>query len=246
MGDYSFVVGNGLMILLMALGMGFFGGAQTFTGENIVIGDSDDLVANGKVENVSQVDFDTDRLLYNPDFESFETPATSFSGYIWNGAGSNGTITYDASNADQAVIESKKSGLIPGINLDNLYLLKDGVKEQVTSNYHSTDLSNTDELIIVLTSQDAEFLGFDDSTLVLEDAVNSSNMKTISYTVEEGFFDKASNLIGYSFVAVAEVFGTLKAWVDFVWIIPNLPGWIMKGYIGIFLSYLLAKEIWLG
>jgi len=236
-----------MVILLMVIGLGFFGGAEDLTSEDIIIGDAEKLVETGEVDNVSQVDFDTNSLLYQPNFEDFETPQTNFQGYIWDGQGSNGTITYDVSNESEAVIVSRNPGLIPGINLDNLYILKDGIKEQVTTTSYGVDLSNTNELVIVLTSQDAEFLGFEGITdLQLEDAVSSRNIDQISYNVEESFFDQATNLIGYSLVGVAEIFATLKAWFDFVWVIPGIVGWFLKGYIGIVFAYFLVKEVWLG
>lgn len=250
MSDYQFILGNALVILFMALGLGFLGGAESFFPDDVVIGDAQELVESGEVSNVSEVDFDTGRLLYQPNFSSFETMQTSFSGYIWNGQGSNGSVSYDVSGVDGVVVESREAGLIPAVNLDNLFLLKDGVKEQVTTSSKSVDLSGVSNLTVVLTSTDAEFLGFGETvggeSLEIEDFTSINNLQTISYDVQQGLFVTLTDYIGYAFVGIVEIFAVLKAWFDFIYIMPGLAGWVLKGYIGVFVAYFVVKEVWLG
>lgn len=255
MSSYSFVIGNGIVILLMAVGMGFLGGAETFTSDDVVIGDADALVESGEVSNVSEVDFDTSRLLYEPNFESFEPPVQGTAqGFTWTGNTNNrsqdyGYLTYNVSDVNGEVpVYYENPGFFVTIYAyaDGEFLVTDPSGDAV-SNTLIYDLTDDDEFEIRIESTDTVFIGFgEDSGLSRDNFVASDEVEQTSYTVEQGFFSKVTDLIIYSFSAVGEVFSTLKAWVDFVWIMPGLIGWFMKGYIGILVAYFIVTEIWLG
>src|SRR6056297_129978 len=104
MSDYAFIVGNGVAILMLAIAMGFLGGAEDFTSDDVIIGDAEELVETGVVDNVSQVDFDTNKLTPRFDFSSLTEFQGTVQGYTWSGNGTNGSLTYDVSGEDEIVI----------------------------------------------------------------------------------------------------------------------------------------------
>jgi len=253
MSDYAFIVGNGVAILMLAIAMGFLGGAEDFTSDDVIIGDAEELVETGVVDNVSEVDFDVNRLVYQPEFT--EPPVTGReSGFTWSGQTNDigqeyGYLTYNVSNisGEQKVYYETTSVIFRQIDFygDESQILSEP-ESDVINNGAIYDLTGVDVFEVRLVDESATFLGFENDDLDASNFENSSSVERRTFTVQEGFFDKASQLIDFSFTSIGEIFNTLGAWIDFIWFMPGLAGWFLKGYIGIVFAYFLVKEVWLG
>ena len=254
MSDYSFIIGNGIVILLMVIGLGFFGGAQDLTSEDIIIGDAEKLVETGEVENVSQVDFDTNKLTPRFDFSSLTEFQGTVQGYTWSGNGTNGSLTYDVSGEDEIVIVSKNPGFfsdkmfVKVRGVDNNESFEDRLNLNSDENLIALDSSvfnyQVNEIEIFITAQDSELLGFKETTLTIQDAINVRNIQETQTDVQTSFFDRLNNYLGAIGITINSTFAVFIAWIEFIWIIPGLVGWFLKGYIAILLAYFVIDQIY--
>jgi len=251
---YKFIVGNGLAILLIAIGMGFLGGAEDFTSDELVIGDAEELVETGEIQNSSQVDFDTNRLIPRINLDEITEFQGDVQGYTWSGQGTNGSLTYNVSGVDEIGIVSQN----PGLFSDNMFVIVRGT-DNGQSFEDRLNLNSEDNLIVLegelfdysvneleifITSQDSQLLGFKETTLQIDDATNVRNIQEVNLDVQAGFFEKIGNLLTASGQALNAVVGVFVAWIAFIWIMPGIIGWFLKGYIAILIAYFVIEELW--
>lgn len=253
MGDYSFVVGNATVIVLLAMMLGPMGMAEGLYGDQFQVVDSaDPSVTPQEVENA---DFDIDELRFVSDKEDVEflqqRYGTAF--FIANESSGDGVITYNTSGVSGDGRAYFTDGNFFATH-SQVVTPSDTIGATASSQAFTVD-QGEDTLEIRLlsdTSPDIGFIGFQDTEQVYFEADQFQSLDNINAverdfsSEQEGFFAKASNFLDSVIKAGLGFPSTLWAWISFFLAIPGMIGDFLVLYMGGFAAYLIFHEGWIG
>lgn len=206
-------------------------------------------------------EFNTSRLSFKPEFPErpvYDSPALTEKDVIENSSIEfNGSrVSWDGTTNDRG----EEYGYI-SFNVSNR---TDKIAFEL---YDASGFFSRDSVGIFLTNEDNETISLTtlkdvkvvdlsgaeydtDNIEVLEIRVgNVDSWVDVSgqdVTAETGFFDSIVDFIQFGYQSLTAMFSLLGAYIEFALLLPGGIGYIVLGYLGVMVSYLLLKEGWIG
>ena len=264
MGDMKFIMANVVAILLLAVTLGPLGGADMLD-EDLVIGDAEELVADGEIDNLDDVDFDTSRLVF--DFED-DWLARFEQGVTWSGETNHrdedyGYLTFNVTDFDGLITITANiptlTFITPRIELyaaenfddfnedtDIQYVGRvrsgDSQTEFDVSNYDYVELRvyDNEQYILSVSSFEIEDLTIEEYLLDQDEIVEEQ------LDIEDNLLRQLISTLRTGFNILGQVPGVLWAWIDFSFAIPGIAGFLFQGYVLAFVLFFLVIYVWVG
>ena len=247
MADYRFVLMNAVLIIGAVMLLGPLNMAEVLD-DDLVVGDAEEMLAEGEIDSLDEVDFDTQRLI-------FETPEDIVQegeqgALAWNGSMNDrgdpyGYAIYNVSNINAVTIDAYTGNFFRQIEVH----IDDELGSSVGRGTTTFDVSDNEKFEVRIYSTDNHYVldvRDPDQTLGLGDFYESFAIKEIELDIEESAFDQIAASLSTSLAAIVSIPVMLFAWIDFIFIIPGFVGTAMRMYITAFVVYFLVKEIWIG
>lgn len=243
----QYVIGTGIIIVIVAWMVGPGGAASTLIPD-------EDVGPNG-------TDFNTSRLSFQPEFPqppNYDTDGFTRDDIIANSSMNfNGSVlSWDGTTNDQGSDEGYVIFNVTDRD-DNIALeLNDasGFFQQRSIGFFLTDSdNNTFELqyledveLVDLSGETYNGYNIERFEIKIINQDSTVDISGTDVTGETGFFDSIIDFIQFAYSSVVEIFSLLRAYVEFALLLPAGIGYIVLGYIGIMVAYLLFKEGWIG
>lgn len=247
MADYRFVMMNAVLIIGFVMTLGPLGMAEVLD-EDLVVGDAEEMLANGEIESLDEVDFDTQRLIFDTPEEIVVEGEQG--ALTWNGSENDrgedyGYAVYNVSNVSAISIDAYTGNFLRQI----VVYVDDELVQSVPKGTTTFDVSNNEKFEVRITAADNHYVldvEDPDETIGISDFYESSAVKEIELDIEESAFDQIASTLSTGLAAIVSIPAMLIAWIEFIFVIPGLVGTAMRMYITAFVVYFLVKEIWLG
>ena len=243
----QYVIGSGMMLVIVAWMVGPGGAAPTLLPEK-------DVGPNG-------TDFNTSRLSFQPSFPEppvYDTQGLENTPLIANSSIEfNGTIlSWDGTTNDKGVDEgyiifnvTERSDTV-ALELSDA----SGFFEQRSIGFFLTDTeNNTFELenlqdveLVDLSGDEYGRENIEGFEIKINNVDSTVDVGGQDVTAETGFFNSIIDFLQFGYNGTTAIFSLLGSYVEFALLLPAGIGYIVLGYLGVMVSYLLLKEGWIG
>lgn len=252
MADMRFFMGNMVLIIGLALAFGQFGLADMLD-QDVVIGDADELVADGEVNDYSDVDFDTDRLNFDIGYDDWVVNPNT--GYQWTGQDNDrdesyGYVSYNVSELDQfSLVHESENLAFTGTEVYYQYEGEDTWEKQVShlaKGQQRVEIDDVDFVEFRLTSQKSYLVDINTQLDAADDQLNSSQVEERDLDIEDSAFEQIRSAVATGTNLISQVPSIFSAWIEFSLAIPGVAGDFFRMYIGAFIAYIAVRWIWIG
>lgn len=247
MSNYRFVMLNAILIIGAVMLLGPLGMAEALD-DDLKIGDAEQMLAEGEIDSLDEVDFDTSRLLFeSPDdiVEEGRQNALAWTGNTNIRGEEYGFARYDVSEVNAITIDAFTGRFFSEIG----YILDGEGEELLFRGTTTIDVSNASEFEIRIGDTDDHYvlrIQDPDSEINTGDFFDQSEIQEINLDIQESAFDRIAAFISSSLQALASIPGMFIAWIEFIAIIPGLAGRAMQMYIAAFSLYIIAELLTIG
>ena len=253
MSDMKFFMANAVLIIMLAFSFSHLEMAEWLHDDDVVIGDGQYLVDEGKVSSMDEIDFDTRDLVIQFENDWIDEYGQ---GVVWDGSTNDrdeeyGYLVYDVSDIDDAVVITVNVPFFVFWDW-NIEWYYDGERQgYVPDGRNEWDVGDVDELEFRFYDYEEQALvdifSPNDADFGLNTYEHADSVTTIQLEPEEGAFTQIASSLSTGFNILRQIPTLMAGWFRFITTgIPSPYNVYFTMYIGILFTYFLVTKVWIG